>query len=108
MSEKKENFIEVIENCLTNLEKPYSNKDKLSEIIVMKIINNIRLWFSDNKIKLNILNKIFEKKSFIKYENINKQIILSYEQIREKIEDINTISDIDKKIEILKNEKEAL
>jgi len=100
-NKSKEEFVGIINTCLLNLKEEQGDKETLSGIIIMRIINDIRLGHSNINIKLETLDKIFKQRLLLNNPNTNDHIRLAYEDLLEKIKNPQTIIEVTSKIEKL-------
>jgi hypothetical protein len=92
-----EEFVDIINRCLSNLELEKGNKKTMLNIIQMRIINDIRLGVTDVNDRLKILDNIFEKRTLLDKQT-KQSIKLAYEEFFKKINHPKTRSDIESKI----------
>lgn len=106
---KEYEFIKIIDKCLNNLET--SIWDTISGgIIIQRIINNVYLGTSDIWIRLNTLDKVYEKRAIIIYltdkwiQTATSTLLDAYKYLLKDMTDPKKINEVEEKIKILSEE----
>lgn len=102
-------FIDTIDRCLNNLET--SIWDTISGgIIIQRIINDVYLGTSDILIRLNTLDKVYEKRAIINYltgewiQTATSTLLDTYKYLLKDINNPQKRNDVEEKIKVLSEE----
>lgn len=104
-------FVDIIDNCIRNLEKTLTPLDNQNihyiarDVLITKIINDIRLGNTDVMVRLSALDTIFDfRKVFPDQLSDLIHIQYAYEDFSKTITDESSLNQISEKLDILKKE----
>jgi len=106
---KEYEFIKTIDRCLNNLET--SIWDTISGgIIIQRIINDVYLGTFDIWIRLNTLDKVYEKRAIINYltdkwiQTATSTLLDTYKYLLKNMTDPQKRNEVEEKIKVLSEE----
>ncbi len=103
----KPEFIHIIDRCIKSLEQNFNSTDSETarDILISRMINDIRLGNTDVMIRLSALNTIFEHRHLFKNPNSDLvHIQYAYEDLLKETTDEAISKQIKTNLNILKNE----